>query len=121
MRRRIWCETVPHETLGAPATVALLRRHTVTPIVAVWPGSVAEARETLARFDGEGIPAAAWPMLPDAEGRWLSAANAGPFAAFVERLAGELRPREIVLDVEPPIESVRPLLASLVTNATNVH
>lgn len=117
MRRRIWCETVSAEALSAPATVALLRRHAVGPIVAVWPGTVAAARDALARFEDAGLPAAAWPMLPDAEGRWLSSANAAPFAAFVERLAGELRPREIVLDLEPPIETVRPMLASLVTNA----
>jgi hypothetical protein len=124
MRRRIWCETVPAETLGAPATVALLRRYAVLPIVAVWPGSVGAARAALARFEDAGLPAAAWPMLPDDAGRWLSAANAAPFAAFVEQVAAELCPREIVLDLEPPIEAVRPLLASvvtLVTNAANVH
>src|SRR5580704_4503198 len=82
MRRRIWCETVPAETLGAPATVALLRRYAVLPIVAVWPGSVGAARAALARFEDAGLPAAAWPMLPDDAGRWLSAANAAPFAAF---------------------------------------
>jgi hypothetical protein len=115
-RRRIWCETVPLDRLAAPDTVALLRRFDVAPIVAVWPSTAASARAALARYDDAGLPAAVWPMLPDDQGRWLSAANAAPFAAFVERLVADLAPHEVVLDLEPPIETVRPVLASLVTN-----
>ncbi len=108
-RRRVWCETVPPATLAAPATVALLRRHAVDPIVAVWPDTVDAAREAAARFADAGLRPAIWPMLADADGRWIGAANAAVFCAFAERLAGELGAAEIVLDLEPPIEAVRQL------------
>ncbi len=116
-RRRVWCETVPPETLVAPATVALLRRYAVDPILAVWPSTVDAAREAAARFAGAGLRPALWPMLSDADGRWISAANAAAFCAFAERLVERLAERpagpfEIVLDLEPPIEAVRATLAS---------
>src|SRR4051812_23539907 len=103
MRRRIWCEMVSAEELADPATVRLLRRFSVAPILAVWPETASAAREIAARYESEGLPVAIWPMLPDEAGRWVNAANAGAFGAFVERLAGELGPREIVLDLEPAI------------------
>lgn len=111
-RRRIWCETVPPGELGAPATVALLRRFAITPIVAVWPHTALAAGPVCARYAGEGIPVVVWPMLADADGRWVSAGNVGAFSSFVERLCDELAPGEIVLDLEPPIEAVRSSLAS---------
>lgn len=114
-RRRVWCETVPPETLAAPATVALLRRFGVDPIIAVWPATVAAAREAAARFAEAGLRPAIWPMLPDADGRWIGAANAAAFCAFAEDLARVHA--EIVLDLEPPIESVRVTLASRAVNA----
>jgi len=116
-RRRIWCETVPLETLGAPATVALLRRYDVHPIVAVWPETLAGTAAVAARFVDAGLQPALWPMLADADGRWIGAANAAAFCAFAERLAGELGAAEIVLDLEPPIEAVRKTLASHVLPA----
>jgi hypothetical protein len=116
-RRRIWCETVPPETLAAPATVALLRRFGVDPILAVWPATVADAREAAARFVGAGLRPALWPMLADADGRWIGAANAAAFCAFAEDLARAHAGLEIVLDLEPPIESVRVTLASRAVNA----
>jgi hypothetical protein len=117
MRRRIWCETVSPDELGAGATVGLLRRFDVAPILAVWPETAPASRALAARFEGEGLPVAIWPMLPDAAGRWINAANAGAFGAFVERLAGELGPREIVLDLEPAIDQVRSTLASSAVSA----
>jgi hypothetical protein len=111
-RRRVWCETVPPEVLSAKATAALLARHRIDPIVAVWPGTEGAAREAAARFAGEGLRPALWPMLADADGRWIGAANAARFCAFAEELAASLAPAEIVLDLEPPIEAVRGTLAS---------
>jgi hypothetical protein len=120
-RRRIWCETVPAETLGAPATVALLRRYAVDPLVAVWPDTIAEAREATLALAGAGLRPALWPMLADADGRWISAGNAPRFCAFAERLAQETAREvgavEIVLDLEPPIELIRGALAAKAVNA----
>ncbi len=116
-RRRIWCETVPPETLAAPATVALLRRYAVDPILAVWPSTVTAAGTALARFADAGLRPALWPMLADADGRWIGAANADLFCAFAERLLRELGATEIVLDLEPPIDAVRQTLASSAVNA----
>jgi hypothetical protein len=112
MRRRIWCETVPAAELASPNTVALLRRFHVHPIVAVWPRSVDEASVALARFAEAGLAPALWPMLADTDGRWIGARNAATFCAFVERLVDDLAPREIVLDLEPPIAEVRATIAS---------
>jgi hypothetical protein len=117
MRRRIWCETVPLAELGSKAVMALLRRFEVGAIVAVWPETLAEAGDALRRLAGEGVPTAVWPMLGDAEGRWMGAANAGGFAAFAGRAMDALSPPELVLDLEPPIEQLRSGLGSAVVNA----
>jgi hypothetical protein len=116
-RRRVWCETVPPDTLAAPATVALLQRFAVDPILAVWPATVRAAREAAARFAGAGLRPALWPMLPDADGRWIGAGNAALFCAFAEALAREGGSTEMILDLEPPIESVRTTLASRAVDA----
>lgn len=117
MRRRIWCETVPLAELASPGVVALLRKFEVGAIVAVWPETLAEAGEALRRMAGEGVTTAVWPMLGDAEGRWMGAGNAGAFAAFAGRVMEALGPAELVLDLEPPIEELRGGLASSVVNA----
>ena len=117
MRRRIWCETVPTRELGGAQVIELLRLFAVTPIVAVWPATRAEASEAITALDAYGLAPAVWPMLEDADGRWLGAANAPRFARFVEALAEDLAPREIVLDLEPPIEALRAGLASAAVSA----
>jgi hypothetical protein len=116
-RRRIWCETVPAATLAAPATVALLRRYGVDPILAVWPSTVPEARAAADRFAEAGLRPALWPMLADADGRWASADNADRFCDFAERLAAEASAAEIVFDLEPPIGALRASIASSVLHA----
>ncbi len=55
-------------------------------------------------------------MLADAAGRWASLDNASRFAAYVRRLVDELAaedalPEEIAIDLEPPIERLRGLVA----------
>ena len=58
-----------------------------------------------------------WPMLADADGRWIGAANAPRFCAFAERLARELGVGEVVLDLEPwdRSRSATPLASRAVT------
>src|SRR5689334_16691105 len=102
MRRRVWCETAPPEALIAPETIALLDRYAIHPILAVWPHTVEAAREAAARYADRGLSPALWPMLSDEEGRWIGAANAARFLSFAEQLDAA----ELVLDLEPPIESL---------------
>ncbi len=108
---------MPAETLAAPATVALLARYRVDPILAVWPSTLADAARVAPCFTAAGLRPALWPMLADADGRWIGAANAPRFCAFAERLARELGAGEVVLDLEPPIESLRDTLASRAVTA----
>jgi hypothetical protein len=108
MRRRVWCETASPEALIAPATIALLERFGIHPILAVWPHTMDAAREAASRYADRGLSPALWPMLSDAEGRWIGAGNAARFLAFAESLEAA----ELVLDLEPPIESLRSTLAS---------
>lgn len=117
MRRRIWCETVPAAEIEAPAVVALLARYQVDPIVAVWPDTVAATRSALDRLTEAGLAPSVWPMLPDGEGRWFGAGNAAAFAAFVDRVADDLQPAEVVLDLEPPIEGLRRTVADAAVHA----
>jgi hypothetical protein len=111
-RRRVWCETVPAAVLAAPATARLLGRYAIDPILAVWPATIAEAGLAARSFRDAGLRPAIWPMLADADGRWIGAGNADLFCAFAERVAGDLQAAEIVLDLEPPIASLRATLAS---------
>ncbi|APR78124.1 Hypothetical protein A7982_03471 [Minicystis rosea] len=102
---------MPAEELAAPPVIALLRRFAVDPIVAVWPDTLAAVRPATRRLADEGFRVAVWPMLADADGRWLSADNAARFTDFTERLADALAPAEIVLDLEPPIAALRETIA----------
>lgn len=126
-RRRIWCETLPHEQLLAPATVALLARFSLSPIVAVWPSTTLPTIErVLATFEDQGRPAAIWPMLDDREGRWANAGNVALFARFagalVEALVERRRPpRELFVDLEPAIEALRGGIAGTAVNAQAAH
>ncbi len=69
------------------------------------------------RLAGVGCRVALWPMLADADGRWLGAENAVRFTAFTERIADELSPSEIVLDLEPPIAALRATIADRAVHA----
>ncbi|MFO0758358.1 MAG: hypothetical protein U0359_17840 [Byssovorax sp.] len=126
-RRRIWCETLPPEDLCAPATIALLRRYSLAPIVAVFPTT---SRDVIARviaaYAAEGLPAAVWPMLDDRDGRWASAGNAAVFCRFAGDLIGDLaargqRPAELFVDLEPAIEAMKSSVASRAVNMQVAH
>jgi hypothetical protein len=115
-RRRIWSETVPYETLTGARAIGLLRRYELGVLVAVRPNTVAALPATLARLAGEGIAAAVWPMLDDADGRWANAKNHAAFAGFarvVARAAAGSPVTEVVVDLEPAIDDVRAAMASV--------
>ena len=118
-RRRIWCETLPHDELVAPAVVRLLGRSGVAPIVAVWPDTTAPMiARILERFGEAGLRVTLWPMLADRDGRWVNAENVDAVAAFVlDRLDAVLRlgapaPEAVAIDLEPAIERVSPARAA---------
>jgi len=115
-RRRIWCETAPYAAIAAPEVLSALARRGIEIIVAAWPGPVDELAHLAARARDAGVGVAIWPMLADAAGRWASADNAGTFSAFVRKLVADLaargvKPSEIAVDLEPPIDRMRKLLA----------
>lgn len=108
MRKRIWSETVPPETLTSRAVVAMLRRYSVDPIVAVQPGGQDGIGEALRRLRDEGLRPALWPMLDNTAGRWGSAWNIEPFVAWIRTASRSAvldgNPSlEVVFDLEPPI------------------
>jgi len=114
-RRRIWSEFVGPEELGSPATVALLRRYQLEPLVALTPehqtGAMAKALRAL--HDG-GVSLGLWPLLPDENGYWASEGNATDFAARTRECLGFAQEAgaqvsTLAVDLEPPLEITRSL------------
>ena len=103
MRRRVWCETVPYDDLVRSEVVELLARRDLDLLLAVRPWQLAEIADVVRRFHDRGVFVAVWPMLADAEGRWVSAESAPAFIAFADAvLAAVPFADELVLDLEPP-------------------
>lgn len=114
-RLSVWSETLSLADLSLPATLRPLADRGFGLLAAVWPDRV-DGLERLAQAAADhGVPLGVWPMLSDAQGRWLSAANAAPFAEFGSAIlrrmatAGHL-PSTLVLDLEPPLGRVRALI-----------
>ncbi len=115
-RRRIWAENLPARVLKDPATLRLLQRFDLEPIVAIPPEREdGDTLEALGRLSGAGIRVGLWPLLSDAEGYWPSHANAASFErrvtqvlAFAER--GGVAPRTLAVDLEPRLPITRALL-----------
>lgn len=113
MRRRIWCELLPPEQLGEDATIALLEKYRLEPIVALPPVRQTEALfSALEKLSARKIKIGLWPLLDDEDGYWPSLHNAETFADRVARLLPILRERRIpvstmAFDLEPPLEVMR--------------
>src|SRR5690606_6560022 len=106
---------VRYDALCSPDVVRALRERGVQPIVAVEPRRLSDAAATVRRLQDGGLSVALWPMLDEADGRWLSRHNVDAYQAFVIRLITALHgrgalPDELVLDLEPPIRGMRALL-----------
>lgn len=118
-RRRVWCETLPLASLSRPDVMGLLARYRLELLAAVRPGDLSAVPTLLRAADDAGVRVGLWPMLDDADGRWVSARNAASFDAFVAALIEGCRegprPREIAFDLEPPIGLVSKLFSSLTT------
>lgn len=118
-RRRVWCETLPLAALSRPDILNLLARYRIELLAAVRPGDIPAVPALLEAASEAGLGVGLWPMLDDADGRWVSARNAATFDAFVAALLDGCRegprPREIAFDLEPPIGLVSKLFSALGT------
>lgn len=108
MRRRgLWAEMLSADALRDPATHRLLSRFGCEVAIAVRPGDLDHAGAALRVARAHGVRAAVWPMLDDADGRWLSAANASVFVPFAREVLAASGAADLVLDLEPPYARVR--------------
>jgi hypothetical protein len=92
------------------ATHRLLARFGCDVAIAVRPGDAGRIAAPFRAASAEGVRAAVWPMLDDAQGRWLSVDNAPAFAPFAEQALAESGAAEIVFDLEPLHSRVRDVL-----------
>lgn len=111
-RRRVWSETLPHEEIGRPRVMDLLRRYELELFFAVRPGESRSAAKLLGVAKDAGVWAGVWPMVEDRDGRWASRRNGARFAAFAGGLMEELAaygalPSALAVDLEPPMAAVK--------------
>lgn len=115
-RRRIWVELLPPDELGAPATIKLLTRFELEPIVALPPSHETPAMaEALAKLSRAGLRVGLWPLLDDSLGYWPSEVNVSAFATRVDQAlafaaAAQAKVQTIAIDLEPAPDQVRALL-----------
>jgi hypothetical protein len=107
---------VPYDAVARPEFLAELAARGIDLLVAVTPDATGGAARLVDACRAARVGIGLWPMIDDRDGRWPSAANAGRFARFVRALVESLRaaaalPDEIAMDLEPPIDRVRGLLA----------
>jgi hypothetical protein len=97
--------------VSEPGVLALLRRHQIDLLLAVRPHEVGALPRVVAACRDHGVGVAAWPMLDDADGRWASVRNVEAFSSFVRRMIDAVPMTEVAIDLEPPIDDVRAMLA----------
>ena len=107
---------LPYDAIVEPSLLADLAGRRIDLLVAVTPPTVSRAAALVGACRAAGVGIGLWPMVDERDGRWPSAANAALFARFCRELMAGLRaagalPDEIALDLEPPIDRVRGMLA----------
>lgn len=108
--RRIYVEHLPPEVLGEPATIALLQKFEVQPLVALPPHAETPAMaRALAKLAQAGLNPGIWPLLTDDQGYWPSVHNASFFVSRVEQALAFAPARTVVVDLEPPLPFTRAL------------
>jgi hypothetical protein len=105
-----------YDEITEPSLLAELAARRIDLLVAVTPERAAGAAGLVASCRAAGVGIGLWPMVDDGHGRWPSAANAGWFIEYCRGLIASLRaagamPDEIAIDLEPPIDRVRGMLA----------
>jgi hypothetical protein len=112
----VWSEFLPPEELGSPATVRVLRRFDLEPIVALPPGAQTAAMAgALRELTTAGVSFGIWPLLSDAEGYWPSEENAVAFEQRMQEVlsfldAAKAAPRTVAIDLEPPLDVTKRLM-----------
>jgi hypothetical protein len=116
-RRRIYTELLPPDELGSEATVRLLSRFGLEPIVALPPAAEESSLgRALHRLFAAGVRVGLWPLLDDSDGYWPSNHNADAFArrvfdALMFAEAAGAMPRTVLIDLEPPLRLLRAITA----------
>lgn len=113
-RRRVWSEYTPYEALQEPALLGELGRRAIQLAIAVTPELASRLPAVLRACRAHGVAVALWPMLSDAQGRWVSADNAAAYCRFVREQLDSLAaqgvlPQALAMDLEPPIARLRGL------------
>lgn len=113
-RYRIWSEYTPYPVLHEPQLLGELARRGIQLAIAVTPQLAPELVAVVRSCQKHGVAVAVWPMLSDAQGRWVSAENADIYCRFVLSLLQQLSaqaalPQALAIDLEPPIERLRRL------------
>ena len=116
--RAVFVEDLAEAELILPATVKLLVDHGLSAIVSVRPWNVEATLTARRALEAAGVPVTLWPMLADEAGRWVNVRTVHTMRSFVasivdqiERGPGATKPR-LLLDLEPPIQDVRAVIAS---------
>jgi hypothetical protein len=106
--------------LRGPELVRLFEDHTLVPLLKRLEATITiglvdlsrERAEVVRRLNREGIPVAAWLLLPEESGYWFNAHNVkeaweryGDFIAWTR--AQGLRWERVGIDIEPNIDEVR--------------
>lgn len=112
VRRRIYSETLAWDALLCADVLDLLQHYSLELVAAVRPWEMDSLALLLEKTRARGIPTCVWPMLSDADGRWVSSTNGHVFERFAESLWTEILSRRqerlgILFDLEPPIAQVR--------------
>lgn len=113
-RRRIYSELLPLAELGRDETLQALVERELELVVALWPSTLAETIPIAARFLERGGHVTLWPMLDDADGRWVNVENVAAFSAFVRVVVEQAGAvcRELLIDLEPPIGTMQQWIAN---------
>jgi hypothetical protein len=85
--------------------MGLVARYNLELLAAVRPSDLDALPGLVAAARDHGVRLGLWPMLSDADGRWVSAATVDRFDAFVRRVldrCGPHAPAEVAFDLEPP-------------------
>lgn len=108
-RFRIWSEFLPAEQLAHKATIALLARYSLEPVIALPAAAeTASMLTALSALTRAGLRVGIWPLLTDEQGVWPSESNVSPFCtrvaqalAFAKR--ADARVSTVAIDLEPPL------------------
>lgn len=115
--RRIFSEFLEPEVLSAPATLALLNKFNLQPLVALGPGAQTEPMaRALHALSGTRAGVGIWPLLSDEQGYWPCDDNVAAFSLRLDEALkfahrAEATVGTVVVDLEPPLETMQSLFS----------